>query len=270
LKSRRVLFLVFFAVVIASAIAMSMVFRSHEERNEYPVVTPFANSFALIELFTSEGCSSCPAADKLLAEMYAEYRKKNQPVFTLAFHVDYWDDLGWKDEFSKRSFSQRQSRYGEVFKLSSIYTPQMVINGSTEFVGSDRTRSRESIQSALSKSVPINIVLSHPALANQSLTLGYSLSDIPSGTDLNFALVERGITHNVLRGENGGRKLNHENVVRVFKTIRPDHSGEFTLELPSDVKVSNSSVVAYLQKTETMEVLGAANVDLTDTMQDKN
>jgi hypothetical protein len=96
----------------------------------------------LIELFTSEGCSSCPPADRLLEKLAAE---NNDKVYVLSFHVDYWNYIGWKDPFSQARFSQRQRNYARQFSLESIYTPQMVVNGVAEFVGSDEQKLRAAI-----------------------------------------------------------------------------------------------------------------------------
>src|SRR5476649_2001101 len=98
-------------------------------------VSPENKGFAVIELFTSEGCSSCPPADALVAKVQKESADK--PVYILAFHVDYWNRLGWKDAFSSAEYSYRQSQYARWLKLSSVYTPQIVVNGHTEFVGSE-------------------------------------------------------------------------------------------------------------------------------------
>lgn len=96
------------------------------------------SNVAVVELFTSEGCSSCPPADKLLRTIQAE----SKDVYVLSYHVDYWDRLGWKDPFSQAAFTERQRDYAQQFNLESIYTPQVVINGVKEFVGSDEQRLR--------------------------------------------------------------------------------------------------------------------------------
>src|SRR5439155_1000874 len=96
--------------------------------------------FALLELFTSEGCSSCPPADALLARLASEARRSGRRVYALSFHVDYWDRLGWKDRFSSAAFTQRQGDYARRFRLASLYTPQLVVNGAQEIVGSDAPR----------------------------------------------------------------------------------------------------------------------------------
>ncbi len=99
--------------------------------------------FAVIELFTSEGCSSCPPADELVSKVLSE----NKPdVYILSFHVDYWDRLGWKDDFSQATFSDRQKQYARYLSLDGVYTPQIVVNGTDQFVGSNETHLRSSIK----------------------------------------------------------------------------------------------------------------------------
>ena len=105
---------------------------------------------AVLELFTSQGCSSCPSADKLLTETLAEATKTNRNIIGLSFHVDYWDRLGWKDPFSNHAFTKRQYPYGERFGLNGVYTPQEVVNGQQEFVGSNRVKQSSALIAALS------------------------------------------------------------------------------------------------------------------------
>src|SRR5689334_14081460 len=103
-----------------------------------------AQPFALVELFTSEGCSSCPPADRVLARLAAEARASGRRIFPLSFHVDYWNGLGWRDPWSTRTFTERQRNYARALGWRT-YTPQMVINGAEHFVGSDERHARESI-----------------------------------------------------------------------------------------------------------------------------
>jgi len=93
---------------------------------------------AVVELFTSEGCSSCPPADRILSRLTAETQRDHRRIYTLSFHVDYWDRLGWRDPYSSSANSDRQRQYAELMKLQSVYTPQMIVNGRIEFVGSDQ------------------------------------------------------------------------------------------------------------------------------------
>ena len=106
--------------------------------------------FAVVELFTSEGCSSCPPADELVARI--EKESKDKPVYILAYHVDYWNRLGWKDQFSSADFSKRQNEYANYLHLESVYTPQIVVNGKKEFVGSEEGTLRNVIKAGSAKS----------------------------------------------------------------------------------------------------------------------
>src|SRR5271167_1475342 len=112
---------------------------------------------AVVELFTSEGCSSCPPADAALAEMAANARKSGAPVFALAFHVDYWNYLGWTDRFSDAAYTRRQSDYARAFNTDQVYTPQMIVNGVDQFVGSDRDAAKRAIDAALAKPAPATV-----------------------------------------------------------------------------------------------------------------
>src|SRR5579872_5297720 len=96
------------------------------------------NNPVVIELFTSQGCSSCPAADKNLAELIEEAEKKGLPVYGLSFHVDYWNYIGWKDPYSRSEYTARQREYSSFLNSETVYTPQMIVNGEVEFVGSDK------------------------------------------------------------------------------------------------------------------------------------
>ena len=116
---------------------------------------PEKENFALIELFTSQGCSSCPAADKLLSETLSQANIQGQNIIALSFHVDYWDRLGWKDPFSNASFTKRQSDYASKLKLETLYTPQAIVNGKYEFVGSNKTAMAAAFQKSLNSSPEI-------------------------------------------------------------------------------------------------------------------
>ena len=177
--------------------------------------------FAVVELFTSEGCSSCPPADALLAEILKDAGKDGRRVFGLAFHVDYWNRLGWTDPYSAPAFSRRQQSYAQAFKNDQVYTPQMIVNGTEEFVGSDRQRSCAAIDAALKRGGRAQVKLQQEKPnAPGSLALTYAVAGAARGAVLNVAVVERNVISAVARGENGGRTLRHENVVRAFQTVR--------------------------------------------------
>lgn len=209
--------------------------------------------FALVELFTSEGCSSCPAADEAVGRI--SFPGKN--VYVLSFHVDYWNYLGWKDLYSDPSYSSRQQEYGNLFHLGSIYTPQIVVNGKIQFVGSDENRLHDAIESSIREM---------PASEIQSTVLRPSHGQIPvscsanasTGTRLNAALVQRSATDFIQRGENKGRTLHHYFIVRDFKSLPLDRSGQMLyLQVPPDISLADCSVIVFLQHSKTGQVLAA-------------
>ncbi len=219
---------------------------------------------AVVELFTSEGCSSCPPADELLSTLAEDARRGGKPVYLLAFHVDYWDRLGWTDPYADAAFTRRQHRYAEHFASRNVYTPQMIVNGSVEFVGSNRARANREIEQALKRESTVSIDLKTPSRAGEAVTVEYAISPARAKTLLHIALVERDLLTQVQRGENAGRALRHDNVVRHFQTIKLDGVGNGTAELilPTSLRTQNSSIIAYVQDAGDMSILGATSVTL--------
>ena len=157
-----------------------------QQKSDNETGTPFA----VVELFTSEGCSSCPPADDLLGEIVKDAQKGQQRVYCLSFHVDYWNSLGWRDLYSDPAFSRRQLEYAMAFKSDQIYTPQMVVNGSTGFVGSDRTP-RKQIDAALKQPVRAAVKLSQEQTKDaSSVVFAYEVRRAARGSVLNVAVVE--------------------------------------------------------------------------------
>jgi len=198
--------------------------------------------FAVVELFTSEGCSSCPPADRLLAEV-----SKGQGVYALEFHVDYWNSLGWRDPYSAAAYSERQRAYaGE----DQVYTPQMIVNGTNSFVGSNRERAETAIAQGLAAAPRVTL-----AAQLDGDRLAYHVSRVPAGARLCVAIVEAHRTTKVVRGENAGRTLEHARVVRAFSTTKlAAETG--SIALPGKV-TGGGSVVAFVQE-ESGAILGAA------------
>ena len=214
---------------------------------------------AVVELFTSEGCSSCPPADALLGELAKDGRAG---LFPLAFHVDYWDRLGWADPYAGAAATARQYAYAKAFGSTQVYTPQMVVNGRNEFVGSDRPRAAAAIKSALKQPAAATVDLTAKR-DGRTLTITYAVK-APAGSVLTLAAAERGLETKVRRGENAGRTLRHENVVRAFATVPlpANGTGRATLDLPADATPANVTVVGYAQSPDTMAVLGASAAPL--------
>ena len=144
---------------------------------------------AVIELFTSEGCSSCPPADKLLAETIQQAEKSKRNIFCLAFHVDYWNRLGWIDSFSSKQFTARQKMYVEALNINGAYTPQAIVNGTTEFVGSFKHTLDESLIRELSKNAVAEFAELTAVLSGNQLKVHYAISGDYDHCHVNFALV---------------------------------------------------------------------------------
>jgi hypothetical protein len=209
--------------------------------------------FAVVELFTSEGCSSCPPADEAVGRLKGW---KNN-LYILSFHVDYWNYLGWKDIFSDPAYSGRQQEYGTFFHLSNIYTPQIIVNGKVEFVGSEEAHLREAIEKSISE-IPTTVI-SIKVLQESNHRIPVSIaSDGNPALKLNLALVQNFASDFIQRGENKGKKLSHFFIVRDFK-VQPDRKGlnTYFLNTPSGFQSSDYSVIAFLQDSNNGHIMAA-------------
>ena len=218
-----------------------------------------AGGFAVVELFTSEGCSSCPAAEAALASINDEYKDN---VYVMEYHVDYWNYIGWDDPFSDKKYSERQRQYASLMHLSSTYTPQAIVNGRSELVGSDKARLRAVIDDQLSHKSPLSLTISAGTIAGGRVPVSYSLSNL-QGQVISIAVVQRHAATNVRRGENTGRKLTHINVVRNLDVITsPKNNGTVTVTLPPATNGTDYMLIAYAQDKETWVVNAAAKTGL--------
>ncbi len=228
--------------------------------NKPKIMAPEKEGFAVVELFTSEGCSSCPSADKVVAALPAEFPDN---VYVLSFHVDYWNYIGWKDVFSKPEYTQRQKQYASKLRLQSIYTPQVIVNGRHEFVGSNKAKLQSTITSELKNTAGKLIDVSAAATDGKIVTVTYEAKEAAS-EDLNIALVQKKGTTEVKRGENGGRKLFHINIVRDYKTVSVSNEskGAVSLIVPEDLSRNECAVVAYLQQKKNGVITAAKKINL--------
>jgi hypothetical protein len=225
----------------------------------------------LVELFTSEGCSSCPPADALLAKLDHDQPIEGAEVIVLGEHVDYWDGQGWHDRFSSRQYTDRQTDYSTHLHLDNgIYTPQMIVDGTDQFIGNDAAHARRSIQQA-SKKNTIKLTLSQPVVDGHKVSA--SVSGLASGTtephaDLYAALVDPTDVTEVRGGENGGHRLQHAGVVRSLQKVGSTKnlaSGPitFTLKAPGDAKPNEMRVVVFAQQSGPGAVVGAVSAGVT-------
>ncbi|HBN79129.1 MAG TPA: DUF1223 domain-containing protein [Planctomycetaceae bacterium] len=222
------------------------------------------HGFVIVELFTSQGCSSCPAADENLVRIQELAAEKNLPVYVLSMHVDYWNRLGWKDPFSQSVFSQRQRGYAQAFGSTRIYTPQMVINGQTEFVGSDVAKSNEAIKNSLNSTQKEPLEIS--AKWNKSrdaITFRYNATANSKGKTLVLAIVQKRAENPVDSGENRGRTLAHVNVVLKLETIKNIQiTGQETIRVSYNTNNEPLGLIAFVQDPFSQQIMAAKRTDL--------
>jgi len=238
-----------------------------EDRSAAPVMPAEGPSVVVAELFTSEGCSSCPPADDVLSQLSASPVGRTT-VVTLGEHVDYWDHLGWRDSFSSPAFSNRQSEYEtRVFHTGGIYTPQLVIDGSYQVVGSDVRAVRQAIANAarrIKAPIELHAALEQPAQLRLRVRVRVS-PDVPlhGEADLVIAVTEDGLGNDVRSGENRGRRLMHSSVVRSLTAAGTITPGAPTLETTTTLPLGSSwiaaklEIVGLLQERQNRRIVGA-------------
>lgn len=220
--------------------------------------TPMAQPEAIIELFTSQGCSSCPPADKLMGE-YAE----RDDVLALSFNVDIWDWIGWKDTLASEAHTQRQRAYAAAMGERSVYTPQAVIDGRIHVVGSDR----DGIERALAETRPLSVPIELTATAD-SITVDIEAAD---GDDAPHAMLwlvlyDRAVTVDIGRGENSGRTVTYNNVVRKLRPVAMWKGEAMSIDMSkAEIDHAGADGCALLLQVETDEghpgpMLGAARI----------
>jgi hypothetical protein len=219
------------------------------------------SNFVVLELFTSQGCSSCPSADKLLAKTYEEAQKNHMQLFVLSYHVDYWDRLGWKDPFSQSLFTKRQYEYAKQFGLQGVYTPQVVVNGAKEFVGSDSRKLNSVLESNLNPKAKIDISLEDVKWQNSQVSFGYNLKGDFKNSQLQVAILSKKEETNIPRGENSGLKLAGSNVVRVLQTVKTAEKSTISVALPKDLTQGNTRIIVFVQDVKTLQVVGIEGFD---------
>ena len=221
------------------------------------LVPAIAQGPIVVELFTSEGCSSCPPADSVLRELSREPANSRPQLVLLGEHVDYWNYIGWTDRFSSPQFSQRQSDYARAFHLSGGYTPQMVIDGQVQFVGNDATDVWRKIEAAAKDPKPVQVALQWQG---NNLQINLTSTGAVHGKVL-LAVTEDGLTTQVEGGENGGRTLHHAAVVRQLRDLGTSEQRTLqTTVIPAkDWNTAQLKVAILVQDPETKKILGATS-----------
>lgn len=251
-------------LLLLKAVFLALTVYSQGPANAKANIAKAGRGVVVVELFTSEGCSSCPPADALLRQIDGTRTKAGQLIIGISEHVTYWNHLGWADPFSAETYTQRQDGYARRFHLDSVYTPQMVINGDEQIVGSDRT-ALERLLSRESIPLPITIQINTVTARGDVLTVDYSVTgNIPAGGADMFAIVaDDAVRSSVLRGENSGRVLTHVSVARVIMRVKTTSSSNSqTLEIPlpragSSLQKPNRHLILIAQGAGLGSVLGA-------------
>ncbi len=238
------------AILVVVFVAMSFINKSKVNK-----IKATNTGFAVVELFTSEGCSSCPPADEVVAKIQRE--SKDVPVYILAYHVDYWNRLGWKDVFSSAEYSKRQNDYANYLNLQSVYTPQIVVNGKTEFVGSQESTLRSAIHNGLlqSRGTALNITYSKQ---NNNGQIKYAVSGDYKNTTLLIAFVQKNATTKVERGENSGQTLSHVQIVRKLQKVELEQAkGQTAVTYPMGYDAATWEIIGILQNKGNGVITGA-------------
>lgn len=260
-------------VLSALFVAMLFVFvvlrlpsRSARESSTAPGID-VAQTPVILELFTSEGCSSCPPADAFLKKLDDAGRAGNVEIIAFEEHVDYWDHLGWRDPFSSRKWTERQGQYASALGRYGVYTPQLVVNGREELVGSSERQALRSISEA-AKHSGAKLRFESVRAANGSVSIAFAWENLPfDGGMPHFwlAVTERGLSSSVLHGENEGQTLTHASVLRSLTPVKletgksaPASSASVTVPLDPSWKSENLRFVIFLQDPKSLHIAGAA------------
>lgn len=231
------------------AIFMAIFITSHL----LPSKQAIANT-AVLELFTSEGCSSCPPADKILADLTDWANTNGIDLITLGYHVDYWNYLGWEDRFSKKKFTQRQYLYSKQANKSTVYTPQLILNGHKIFEGYRENLAKQYIKDTLSHDEGRSL-----SLKQNGTTLHYQTEGIyPPHSQINIAYIQNHNSSDVTRGENRGRTLHHVNIVVDLDAFPLKNEGDIALNIPPEA----TEVVAFIQDEGSLKILSAQKLKI--------
>ena len=249
-------------ILLTTAVLAALAVSAAPTATSAPALAPIV----VVELFTSEGCSSCPPADALLMQL-SEPGAAGATILTLSEHVDYWDQLGWRDPFSAQLFSRRQSDYAaRAFRSDRIYTPQIVVDGRLETVGSDAASVRSLVaQAARDPKAVVTVTATRHGTADLNATVAIDARGIErrGDADVVVAVVEDRLQNDVKRGENQGRTLAHTAVVRgltsagTISAKSAAFGGEARIPWTAAWKPADVRVIAFVQDKRTMRIFGA-------------
>jgi len=250
-----------FGLQISRAIAQVPQVQTSELKNS---VTSEKKAFVLLELYTSEGCPTCPPADANLAFLEKEQPFVQAEIITLALHVDYWNSLSWKDQYSSPMFSRRQQIYSLAMKIDSNYTPQMIVDGQTQFTGNNMAKAHKAIlEAAKIQKATIEIA---PTADKYKI----KISDIPAhgNATVFLAITEDNLPSSSKNGKKLGERPEHISVVREIKSLgfltaeQKNFELETILQIQSAWKKENLKLVVFVQENFSRKVLGVRRIKI--------
>jgi hypothetical protein len=226
----------------------------------------------VLELFTSQGCSSCPPADRLIHTLYDEH-EDDVDIIPLSYHVDYWNNIGWTDIFSHANWTERQKRYVRKFQLKYIYTPQLVINGNFQCLGSDRTKVLSAIHSAKTNGNPAELSITtkakNPQTVEATFQTSFSSSIEANSKWLVACIYENNLETAIESGELANKTLTYNHVVRRMGKVLEmkansgtEHSKTIDISIDPSWNLQNLGIAALLQNPKTMKIYGASSMDI--------
>lgn len=256
MKHIYITFILLSSLAIMAFSSVSNKNSDNEDLEEEAIYTPIV----VLELFTSQGCSSCPSADLLLQKVKKEYKDE---VFALSYHVDYWNYIGWKDPFSQAKYSEKQNEYNIKLRNRSNYTPQLIINGKEHFVGSNSSVMYEKINSYKKFKTANSVQLEMPAIDQNSVVFNYKIQGSTKNKVIRTLLVIDERATEVKRGENKNRTLQNSNIVVAEKAFSiEDEKGTMKISIPKIVRQSDRLNLIVLIENENYDITAAAKISL--------
>ncbi|WP_299254118.1 thioredoxin family protein [uncultured Aquimarina sp.] len=217
-----------------------------------------SEAIVVMELFTSQGCNSCPPADKLLDTIKEKYEDNN--VFVLSYHVDYWNRLGWRDPFSDEAFSDYQRDYAQQFNSRSIYTPQLVVNGSEHFTGSNGPKALTAIHKYSKFKTTNTIKINDLKKEDDQIKIEYNVEG-SAFDQVTFALIVSERTTNISSGENRNRTLKNTNIV-VNRLVVYKESTAVTLSIPDWIDQKDELAIIVYAQDKKLKTTGATKIHI--------
>jgi hypothetical protein len=261
--------------VLLSVAALGAIQRKGEKSSVAGSKSADNPSPVVVELFTSEGCSSCPPADALLLKLMETQRPEKGSIVALEEHVDYWDQLGWRDPFSSHEWTGRQENYAGTLGKGNVYTPEMVVDGRVEFVGSREWEAKRAIEEQARKTkASVSVTPGNSSDGKERFNIHVGKLPDPVAADTSevwLAITETGLHSEVTRGENAGEDLHHAAVVRTLRKIgvanakdpETSFAGEAAVAFDRNWKRDNLRAVVFVQEKNSRQIVGAAETKVT-------